>query len=129
MADNTLIRSAAVTQAYRDAQAAKANFRDEHDYTDRTNDVIIREFKHWYIKQNNFPYDLIATVHDLLIPRRVFATLDDCTPAEWDEYRTIMRQLAAEKYYDIVLENFPKDRSIMKHLHLHLIVYKTASGN
>lgn len=117
------LRSAEITNAYKLDQEARTNFRDERHLADE-NEQVVREFTHWVIIENIYPYDLITKEHHLLIPRRVFSTMQECERHEWEEYKEIVNTLHEEGYYSGILENFPKGRSIMKHLHLHLLVYK-----
>jgi diadenosine tetraphosphate (Ap4A) HIT family hydrolase len=87
-------------------------------------DHVVTTYEHWYILTNLFPYDNLAQAHDLLVPKRIFGKMSDCDKEEWEEYKTILNQLESDGHYDAILENFSKSRSILKHLHLHLIIWK-----
>lgn len=99
------------------------NMRTEHHY-DPLQDTVIKEYTHWYIIKNNFPYDNVAEVHDMLVPKRIFKDLTGASPEELTEYNQIMKELHAEGYYDSFQNNFEKDRSVLRHLHIHLLVWK-----
>ena len=123
MSHSFLIRSAATQQAYEAVKLTRHDMRDTWDYITHP-EQLVQEFTHWRIIANKYPYDVIASRHDMLVPKRIFGSLEECTPEEWEEYFSIRHQLTAENIYDCILENFPKDRSVMKHLHLHLLVFK-----
>lgn len=117
------LRSEHIKNAYLEDQAQNVNFRTEKDYRE-DEENIFRSFEHWYIIENLYPYDLITKEHHMLVPKRVFSKMSECTRDEWNEYKYIINLLEEEGHYDGILENFSKGRSIMKHLHLHLLVYK-----
>ncbi len=91
---------------------------------DEDKERIIHSYTHWHIITNLFPYDKIAQTHDMLVPKRTFGKMSECNKDEWDEYKTIITQFEADAYYDAILENFSRNRSVSKHLHLHLLVWK-----
>jgi diadenosine tetraphosphate (Ap4A) HIT family hydrolase len=99
-------------------KAAGPNAAQFSDIQERT----IREFEHWYLIENLFPYDKIATVHHLLIPKREVAFGEPMLPGEEEELLRIKKELAPE--YDAMTENFPRNQSVPGHFHLHLLVYK-----
>lgn len=78
-------------------------------------------FNHWKIIVNNFPYDLIAEVHHMIVPLR-HVTEKDLSPEEWEEYK----QIKAEKLqdYEYIIEASNRQKSIPNHFHLHLIESK-----
>lgn len=83
-------------------------------------DATLREFTHWRIIANRFPYDSIASVHHMVVPT-VHKPEESLTSEEWEELDAIKRTYIAEKY-EIVLETMPTKKSIPDHFHLHLIV-------
>lgn len=117
------LRSKENADAYLEAQGGIADHLHLKDYSNDS-EHIIRSFEYWHIISNLYPYDMIAKEHDMLVPKRVFSKLSDCTRLEWEEYKTILNVLETEGYYDAVLENFSRGRSILRHLHIHLIVWK-----
>lgn len=116
-------RSEEIRNKYLAEQLRFEDFNATRQYDENWKHVVT-SYSHWYILTNLFPYDNIAKEHDLLVPKRVFGKMSDCNREEWEEYKTILNQLESDSYYDSILENFSKSRSILKHLHLHLIVWK-----
>lgn len=84
------------------------------------NDLTLREFTHWRIVANQFPYDMIASVHHMAVPKR-HVPEEAVTDEEWTELDAIKRGYIAENY-EIVLETMPKKKSIPGHFHIHLLV-------
>jgi len=81
-------------------------------------------FKYWKILHNNFPYDNIAELHDMLIPKRHFADETEMNADEREELIDIkVRIIPGMQAYDTMIENFKKMRS-MEHYHIHLIKLK-----
>ncbi len=122
------------------SQGAYARFKKKHkdnkarlEHFEFADETILREFKHWIIIESRFPYDNVASVNDLLISKRPIGRHYDGTQAEEKEYHTIMKLLASEGYYDALIENFPKSKSVKKFAHTHLVIWqntkKSQSGN
>ena len=82
----------------------------------------IANYEHWAIIPNDFPYDIIARRHDLLIPKRKIISFWEMTDEELLELRTIKEHL--DDRYTSIIENFTNMRSIRDHLHLHLIDWR-----
>lgn len=82
----------------------------------------LREFSHWKIVENKFPYDRIARVHDMVLPKR-HVEEDELSQEEKDEYRTIKEDYI-EQTYEYLIEATSKQKSIPEHFHLHLIIPK-----
>lgn len=80
----------------------------------------LEEFTHWKILQNDFPYDEVASTHDMLVSKR-HVTEGEITQEEWLEYNKIKHGYVAEKY-EIVMEGTQKLKSIPDHFHVHLLV-------
>ena len=78
----------------------------------------IIDFKHWYVIKNRYPYNTAFCEHDMILPRRVFATRGEISIAEAIELDTILDDLKHQ--YDVVFENLPHRRSVLTHYHLHL---------
>lgn len=81
----------------------------------------LREFTYWRILKNDFPYDLVAKQHDMIVPKR-HITEDFLTEEEKAEFSSIKK--ADIQDYDFILEPSTKGKSIPQHFHLHLIVIK-----
>lgn len=82
--------------------------------------VLIR-YKHWVVIANRFPYDLIFREHDMIVPRRKFASREEMSHAEWFELNELLGDLVHQ--YDLFFENLGARRSISDHYHLHLANY------
>lgn len=81
-----------------------------------------KEFKHWKIQPNMFPYDRVAEVHDLIYTRRHVRgrDLNEEERAELNE----LKYSYLNDNYQFIIESIPKIKSIPDHYHLHLIVAK-----
>src|SRR5438128_1151808 len=95
--------------------AKNDNFSDRAERT-------VQEFKYWLIIQNIFPYDLISSVHHLLIPKRPVPMNGDILPEEKDELLEIRKVVAPN--YDCIIENFPRNQSVPGQFHYHLVTFK-----
>lgn len=82
----------------------------------------LKEFTHWRVTTNDFPYDKIAEVHHMLMPHRHVLELE-LTEEEWGELIEIKESYVNERY-DIILEAPKRNKSAPEHFHLHLIVIK-----
>lgn len=79
------------------------------------------EHEHWRIIANAFPYDEIAEIHHMLIPKEVVGEFADISASAQKEYHEIMSEIDALDYYTFTLLNFSKGRSVTSHWHIHLI--------
>ena len=82
----------------------------------------LKDFEYWRIIRNDFPYDLIAQVHDMAIPKR-HVEESGLSEEEKKEY-TEIKASYVENEYGFIMEPTVKLKSIPKHFHLHLIVAK-----
>ncbi len=82
----------------------------------------LKEFKYWKILKNDFPWDLIATKHDILVPKK-HATEEKLSLLEIKEFKKIKKNFI-EKNYSTIAESTKKHKSIPKHFHVHLILVK-----
>lgn len=82
----------------------------------------LRDFEYWRIIRNDFPYDLIAQVHDMIVPKR-HVKENDLSEEEGKEYGEI-KATYIESNYEFILEPTLKLKTIPEHFHLHLIVAK-----
>lgn len=87
--------------------------------------IVKREFSHWKIVPNKYPYDAVASLHDMIISKR-HVTWGELTDEELVQLSEIKREYLADNY-TFMLEAFPKHRSVPGHFHLHLIVAKKIS--
>lgn len=86
------------------------------------NEKLIKDFKYWKIVDNRFPWNRIAEVHHMIIPKR-HITYEKLNKAEKEEYQKI-RSKYLDKQYDLIAEATLKKKSIKGHLHLHLIILR-----
>ncbi|MCD8528164.1 MAG: HIT domain-containing protein [Candidatus Pacebacteria bacterium] len=88
----------------------------------------LREFDHWFIVENDFPYDAIATTHHLIFTKRhipfEWALLNQ---AERDELEHLKKTVFATEY-EVLYENLPKGQTVPTHFHLHLLILKRSSS-
>ena len=82
----------------------------------------LRDFEHWKIIQNEFPYDVLAKVHHMIVPRR-HTTESGLSEAERTELLAIKDDYI-HKTYEFLMEATHLTRSIPEHFHLHLVVVK-----
>ncbi len=92
-------------------------------------DELIKDFVHWKIIKNKFPYDAIFSTHHMIVSKRIFSSTEEATAEETAEYLEIKQQLNNEGFYDLLLENFHKNQSKPKHCHIHLLVWKVVETN
>jgi len=100
------------------AERDRFNFADEE---------ILREFTHWYIIKNRFPYDTMVRVNDLLVLKRPIAYRHEMSDSEAAEYQAIVEMLSHEGQYDAMIENFPRVQSVKQHVHVHLVCWHATS--
>ncbi|PIQ91424.1 MAG: hypothetical protein COV70_03815 [Parcubacteria group bacterium CG11_big_fil_rev_8_21_14_0_20_39_22] len=80
---------------------------------------ILKEFKHWKILKNRFPYDRIAQDHDMIVSMR-HVKEGELTDEEFIELREIKNNFVFDSY-QYVIESSMKQKSIPEHFHLHLV--------
>ena len=83
---------------------------------------VIKDFKYWKVINNDFPYDLIAKVNHMIVPKR-HATYKTLNSKEKKEYEYI-KNTFIEKKYHILVETVVKRQSIGAHFHTNLIIFK-----
>jgi hypothetical protein len=83
---------------------------------------IIKEFKLWKIVGNLFPWDRVAKIQHMVVPKRhvVYEELSGEEKREFDEIKVGY----IEKEYEIIAEATNKIKTIPSHFHMHLIVMK-----
>lgn len=96
--------------------------KDSHCYLCRAQ--IIREFKHWKIVKNEYPYDKIAAVNHIIASKR-HCNEERLTKIEKEEWIMLKNSMINE-CYDTILENTHNKKSIPGHYHLQLIELKLA---
>jgi hypothetical protein len=81
--------------------------------------AALKTFTYWKIIDNDFPYDLIASTHHMLVPLR-HAREQELTEAEWAEFFDIKH--SALQSYELLMESTEREKSVPAHHHVHLIV-------
>jgi diadenosine tetraphosphate (Ap4A) HIT family hydrolase len=79
----------------------------------------IDTFTYWRIIPNEFPYDLIAEVHHMIIPIR-HVTEPELSTDEREEFGRIKESYMQK--YRYIIESTSSTKSIPAHFHQHLIV-------
>ncbi len=113
------LRSQKTTHAYKEYQKSNAFISDSCPLCSKTS---IIEFNYWRIVNNNFPYDLIAEVHHMILPKQHMKE-EGLSLEEYRELINIKDNYLNENYTHII-EALPKTKSIPEHFHLHLIKEK-----
>lgn len=85
--------------------------------------VPLKEFTHWKLLENDFPYDRVTVVHHMLLPKR-HVSEPELTEEEREEYASLKRGYIAE-HYEMLFEGTPKQRSVPEHFHIHVTVLNT----
>lgn len=80
----------------------------------------VKEFGEWRIVENEFPYDLVADVHHMILPKRHAAELSESEQAEFAR----IKEEYLQSIYEFFIEPVKRRRSIPGHWHLHLITAK-----
>lgn len=73
--------------------------------------------------RNDFPYDLIAKQHDMILSKR-HVTEHELTAEEKAEYATIKDGYAQEQGYNYIAEATHDAKSVPAHHHVHLITLR-----
>lgn len=82
----------------------------------------IEEYEYWRIVKNDYPYDKIAKIHNMLIPKR-HVTEEEFNIEEERELKEIKKKLL-DSNYEFIIEATKHKKSIPEHFHLHLIITK-----
>lgn len=82
-------------------------------------------FKYWFIMRNDFPYDVVAETHDMLVLKREGVTQESQIEEwEWQEFEEITQAIDRMQQYDCIVKNFTVGQSHPSHIHWHLITWK-----
>ena len=84
-------------------------------------DLLKKEYNHWVLLENRYPYDAIFSKHDMLAPKRHIPDASELSRTEWEDYYVIEEDLRRD--YDVKWENFPHRRTIQSHYHIHLLSF------
>lgn len=88
----------------------------------RTKTKPVKQFRHWKIIDNWFPWDRISKTHHMIIPKR-HASYKKLNRQEKQELDKIKLGYVNETY-GIMAEATHRIKSIPDHYHLHLIILK-----
>jgi len=82
----------------------------------------LEKFDYWRTINNKFPYDNIADLHEMLVPKR---HIDEqgLNREELHELPYLKRGYVSD-YYDAIVESTVHSRTIPNHFHIHLINFK-----
>jgi hypothetical protein len=97
---------------------------DRYANTPKTGDFFNHPDKKiltWGIVSNEYPYDAVASKHDLLFPLRKVARWEELTEQEVADLHAI---LASFSQYDSIIYNTRKAQTIPDWLHVHLVCWK-----
>jgi len=82
----------------------------------------IKEFTHWRIIENKYPYDAVAQTHHMLLPTR--HCLESELTAEEIKELLEVKLSALDTTYTFIFEALPREKSVPGHHHLHLLKTK-----
>lgn len=85
---------------------------------------LVKEFDHWIIIENLFPYDAIAETSHMIITKRKVPFDWRLLTEEEEKEIDLLKETYINDNYDVVWENLPKDQTVTEHFHLHLLVLK-----
>ena len=83
---------------------------------------VLKDFTHWKLTDNLFPWDRISQTQHMVMPKR-HVTEDELTIEEKEEYKTIKHGYV-DAIYDVIAEATNRKKSIPGHFHIHLIITK-----
>ncbi len=114
-----LTRNKETMEAYSRKRATSKE--NEEEIFARLQKEAIKSFKHWFLVENDFPYDAIAKTHHILFPKRKVPFNWEClNKKELEEFAKIKKGYLSETY-EVLWENLPKGRSVKSILHIHLL--------
>lgn len=82
---------------------------------------IIKEYNYWIIMENKFPLDEFWVVSHILAPKEHVKEFHLLSGIAQMEFKKIKKYLNNNKYYDHIMEDLPRNRTIPKHFHYHLL--------
>jgi hypothetical protein len=109
------LRTAAGEQSYQDSKTSGNTMPLELEPS-------LRQWKHWRLIDNRFPYTVAFKEHHMLVPKRGVADRWELSADEKAEFEVILKEYVYPTY-DLWFENCPKRRSIRSFYHIHLASY------
>ena len=82
----------------------------------------VKEYIHWRIIPNKYPYDATTSTHRMIVPKEHVVETGVSLEALQELKSLKMTDLNDE--YAFIMEVLPKNKSIPGHFHLHLLVPK-----
>lgn len=83
----------------------------------------IRQWEHWRLIDNDYPYDICFATHHMMVPKRAgVAERFDLNDDEKKEFDQILKDFVYENY-DLWFENCPRKRTMSHIYHVHLATY------
>ena len=111
------LRTPETDSKYRDAE--KNGINNSCFFCDESRQQPVKEFNHFKLVENDFPYDAIAEVSHLLFPKRHIREYE-YTKEEIDELNDIKTGYLQKADYNYLMEGITKT-SIPAHIHYHAI--------
>jgi len=89
---------------------------------DKVGAKTLKNFRHWRIVRNLFPWNRVAKIQHLIIPKRhaMYPRLNNQERKELEKIKLDY----LNNQYDVLAEATPRIQSVPEHFHLHLIVLK-----
>jgi hypothetical protein len=82
----------------------------------------LQSFTYWKIVENKFPYDAVASKHDMIVPL-AHQNINKIPQEAWWELSQLKETFISE-HYDFMIEATKRRLSIPAHFHLHLTVMR-----
>jgi hypothetical protein len=118
MGKSDVLRSSETIARYKEKRRAMG---DKIKEVDLESLPMVKFWEHWTLVENEFPYDLIAERHCLLVPTRKFLEDEEMTLEERQELFEIKKEFAKDKMFDAILENIKHNRTVPLHYHIHCL--------
>ena len=109
------LRTPETNAKYQDAE--KNGINNSCFFCDITRQVIIKEFEHFRLIENGFPYDAIAEVSHILYPKRHIKE-NEYTQEEINELNNIKTGYLQNADYNYLMQGITRT-SIPAHVHYH----------
>jgi len=85
---------------------------------------IVADYTYWRLIENNYPYDEVASVHHMLVPKQHVSFKDGVSEEAKKELVLINDGFETSGEYDCIMQNFSVGQSQPQHLHYHLLTWK-----
>ena len=112
-------RSNASYQAYAKYKENNPSFKDTCPLCSKPS---LKEFTYWKIVVNDFPYDAIAAIHHMVIPK--IHIKEEGLTFEMYQELVQLKNTYLNDHYNHIIEPLPENKSIPEHFHLHVVQVK-----